>query len=59
MDNFQYSSIIEECNVSGTTCIDLDSLENHGVIYVKEEEENGNFEIIIPIMNLSDNFISS
>ena len=48
---------MKECNVSGTACIDRDSRENSGVIHIKEEEENGNFEIIILIMNLSDNYL--
>ena len=48
---------MKECNVSGTACIDRDSRENSGVVHIKEEEENGNFEIIILIMNLSDNYL--
>ena len=48
---------MKECNVSGTACIDRDSRENSGVIHIKEEEENDNFEIIILIMNLSNNYL--
>ena len=50
---------MKECNVSGTTCIDLDSWENNGVIHIKKEQENGNFEIIISVMNLCHKFLSS
>ena len=48
---------MKECNVSGTACIDRDSREKSGVIHIKEEEENDNFEIIILIMNLSNNYL--
>ena len=48
---------MKECNVSGTACIDRDSRENSGVIHIKEEEENDKFEIIILIMNLSNNYL--
>ena len=49
---------MKERNVSGTTCIDLDSWENNGVIHIKKEQENGNFEIIISVMNLCHKFLS-
>ena len=50
---------MKERNVSGTTCIDLDSWENNGVIHIKKEQENGNLEIIISVMNLCHKFLSS
>ena len=45
---------MKEWNVSGTACIDRDSRENSGVVHIKEEEENGNFEIIILIMKTAE-----